>query len=185
MKRILGLLIVTVLVTSCVSKKKYVQLEQNLIDTKGELQQTTLEKEELETKMAAIEKRVEIYNANINSLQTENATLQASNDQKMDFLDDNSTVMSANMRANLDATLAQLTAEELKGAKTLKDSMNLAIAHNLKQVLARKVWPLKSIAQNYGTLARLSLLLRLEKQDQDNNSAYFQNSYTYYHIETA
>ena len=133
MKRILGLLIVTVLVTSCVSKKKYVQLEQDLIDTKGELQQTTLEKEDLETKMAAIEKRVEIYNANINSLQTENSTLQASNDQKMDFLDDNSTVMSANMRANLEATLAQLPAEELEGANTLKDSMNIAIAHNLKK----------------------------------------------------
>jgi len=136
MKRILGLLIVTVLVTSCVSKKKYVQLEQNLIDTKGELQQTTLEKEELETKMAAIEKRVEIYNANINSLQSENATLQASNDQKMEFLDDNSAVMSANMKANLDATLAQLPAEELEGAKTLKDSMNIAIAHNLKKSIS-------------------------------------------------
>ena len=136
MKRILGLLIVTVLVTSCVSKKKYVQLEQDLIDTKGELQQTTLEKEELETKMAAIEKRVQIYNANINSLQTENATLQASNDQKMDFLDDNSAVMSANMRANLEATLAQLPAEELEGAKTLKDSMNIAIAHNLKKSIS-------------------------------------------------
>ena len=133
MKRILGLLIVTALVTSCVSKKKYVQLEQDLIDTKGELQQTTLEKEELETKMAAIEKRVEIYNANINSLQSENATLQASNDQKMDFLDDNSTVMSANMKANLEATLAQIPAEELEGAETLKDSMNIAIAHNLKK----------------------------------------------------
>jgi chemotaxis protein MotB len=136
MKRILGLLIVTALVTSCVSKKKYVQLEQDLIDTKGELQQTTLEKEELETKMAAIEKRVEIYNANINSLQTENATLQASNDQKMDFLDDNSTVMSANMRANLEATLAQLPAGELEGAQTLKDSMNIAIAHNLKKSIS-------------------------------------------------
>jgi chemotaxis protein MotB len=136
MKKILGLLIVAALVTSCVSKKKYVQLEQDLIDTKGELQQTTLEKEELETKMAAIEKRVEIYNANINSLQSENATLQASNDQKMDFLDDNSTVMSANMKANLDATLAQLPAEELAGAKTLKDSMNIAIAHNLKKSIS-------------------------------------------------
>ena len=136
MKRILGLLIVTALVTSCVSKKKYVQLEQDLIDTKGELQQTTLEKEELETKMAAIEKRVEIYNANINSLQSENATLQASNDQKMDFLADNSTVMSANMKANLEATLAQLPAEELEGAETLKDSMNIAIAHNLKKSIS-------------------------------------------------
>ncbi len=136
MKRILGLLIVTALVTSCVSKKKYVALEQDLIDTKGELQQTTLEKEELETKMAAIEKRVEIYNANINSLQSDNATLQASNDQKMDFLADNSTVMSANMKANLEATLAKLPPEELEGAETLKDSMNIAIAHNLKKSIS-------------------------------------------------
>ena len=66
MKKILALLIVTALVSSCVSKKKYVQLEQDLIDTKGELQQTTIEKEALEEKFAAIEKRVEIYNQNIN-----------------------------------------------------------------------------------------------------------------------
>ena len=53
------------LITSCVSKKKYVQLEQELIDTKGELQQTTIEKEALETRFAKIEKRVEIYNEKI------------------------------------------------------------------------------------------------------------------------
>lgn len=136
MKRILALLIVTALVTSCVSKKKYVQLEQDLIDTKGELQQTTIEKEALEEKFAKIEKRVEIYNQNISSLQAENASLEQSNNQKMDFLADNSTVMSENMKANLQATLAKLPAEELEGAKTLKDSMNVAIAHNLKKSIS-------------------------------------------------
>lgn len=136
MKKILALLIVTALVSSCVSKKKYVQLEQDLIDTKGELQQTTIEKEALEEKFAAIEKRVEIYNQNINSLQSENANLQQSNNQKMDFLADNSTVMSENMKANLEATLAKLPPEELEGAKTLKDSMNVAIAHNLKKSIS-------------------------------------------------
>ena len=136
MKRILALLIVTALVTSCVSKKKYVQLEQDLIDTKGELQQTTIEKEALETKFAAIEKRVEIYNQNINTLQSENASLEQSNNQKMDFLADNSTVISENMKVNLDATLAKLPPEELEGAKTLKDSMNIAIAHNLRKSIS-------------------------------------------------
>ncbi len=136
MKRILALLIMTVLVTSCVSKKKYVQLEQDLIDTKGNLQQTTIEKEALEAKFAAIEKRVEIYNQNINSLQAENASLEQSNNQKMDFVADNSTVISENMKANLAATLAELSPEELEGAKTLKDSMNIALAHNLKKSIS-------------------------------------------------
>lgn len=136
MKKILALLIMTALITSCVSKKKYVQLEQDLIDTKGSLQQTTIEKEALEAKFAAIEKRVEIYNQNINSLQAENASLEQSNNQKMDFLADNSTVISENMKANMVATLAELSPEELAGAKTLKDSMNIAISHNLKKSIS-------------------------------------------------
>lgn len=136
MKKILALLIMTALITSCVSKKKYVQLEQDLIDTKGSLQQTTIEKEALEAKFAAIEKRVEIYNQNINSLQAENASLEQSNNQKMDFLADNSTVISENMKANMAATLAELSPEELAGAKTLKDSMNIAISHNLKKSIS-------------------------------------------------
>ena len=121
------------LITSCVSKKKYVQLEQELIDTKGELQQTTIEKEALETRFAKIEKRVEIYNEKINSLTADNASLEQSNNQKMELLADNSAVMSENMKANLEATLAKLPPEELEGAKTLKDSMNVAIAYNLKK----------------------------------------------------
>jgi len=133
MKKILALLVVATLVTSCVSKKKYVLLEEDLTNTKGELQKTTVEKEALEVKFAKIEKRVEVYNTQINSLQADNSNLQESNNQKMEFLADGSVVMSENMKQNLEVALAKLPAEELAGAKTLKDSMNVAIAYNLRK----------------------------------------------------
>ena len=136
MKKILALLVVATLVTSCVSKKKYVLLEEDLTEMRGELQKTTVEKEALEAKFAKIEKRVEVYNDQINSLQTDNSNLQDSNNQKMEFLADNSVVMSENMKQNLAVTLAKLPAEELAGAKTLKDSMNVAIAYNLRKSIS-------------------------------------------------
>lgn len=135
-KKIIALVVVTTLVTSCVSKKKYVQLEEDLYETKGELQKTTVEKEALEAKFAKIEKRVEVYNTQINSLQSDNAELAESNNQKMDFTADGDVVISNNMKENLNATLADVSAEELAGAKTLKDSMNVAVAHNLKQSIS-------------------------------------------------
>ena len=133
MKKILTLLVMTTLIVSCVSKKKYVELEGDLTETRGELQKTTVEKEALETKMAKIEKRVEVYNAQVNSLQSDNANLTDSNNQKMDLLADNSALMSENMKVKLQETLAKLPPESLEGAKTLKDSMNIAIAYNLEQ----------------------------------------------------
>jgi len=133
MKKILTLLVMTTLIVSCVSKKKYVELEGDLTETRGELQKTTVEKEALETKMAKIEKRVEIYNAQVNSLQSDNANLTDSNNQKMDLLADNSALMSENMKVKLQETLAKLPPESLEGAKTLKDSMNIAIAYNLEK----------------------------------------------------
>jgi chemotaxis protein MotB len=125
-KKIIAVAILTVLLSSCVSKKDYTALEQDLIDTKGELQKTTIEKEELEAKFAQIEARVVEYNSKINSL-------QQSNDEQMVFVDDNLTVMSKDTRENMNVTLSKISAEELEGAKTLKDSMNLAISYNLKK----------------------------------------------------
>ena len=90
------------------------------------MQKTTLEKEELEVKFAKIEKRVVEYNSKINSLQEKN-------DSQLVLVEDNLTVMSKNTRDNLNATLANIPAEELAGAKTLKDSMDIAISYNLKK----------------------------------------------------
>ena len=64
------------------------------------------------------------------------AELAESNNQKMDFTADGDVVISNNMKENLNATLADVSAEELAGAKTLKDSMNVAVAHNLKQSIS-------------------------------------------------
>ena len=60
------------LLTSCVSKKKYVELEGQLNDTRSTLQKTQVEKEEIEEKYARIEERVADYNSKINSLRTGN-----------------------------------------------------------------------------------------------------------------
>jgi len=130
-KKILTVVVIASLLGSCVSKKKYVALESVLADTKGNLQKTTLEKEELETKFAKITKRVEEYNTKITSLQQETGTLKAENDSKLEFKD--GTVISNNARVKLNAALANVSAEKLAGAKTLKDSMNLALAYKLQK----------------------------------------------------
>lgn len=128
MKKSFVLIVLGALVmTSCVSKKKYVALEQQLQDTQSNLQRTTVEKQELESKFAKIEARVADYNSKINSL-TE------SNNEKMVMVDD-LAVISNNTKEKMRATLANVDAEKLQGARTLKDSMNLAVSHNLKSSL--------------------------------------------------
>ena len=112
------------MLTSCVSKKKYVALEGELNDTRSTLQKTRVEKEEIEDKYAAIEKRVAEYNSKINSLRTENEGMMEMNDL---------TVMSKNTKDKMRNTIAKIDPEKVKGAKTLEDSINLAVSYNLKQ----------------------------------------------------
>ncbi|MDY0781665.1 OmpA family protein [Tenacibaculum sp. IB213877] len=118
--------------TSCVSKKKYLALEEQYNDTRGNLQKTTLEKEELEAKFAKIQKRVDNYNEKINSLKSFNSTLQEQNNVKLDMVG-NSAVISNSLKERMRETLAKVDPAELTNAKTLKDSMNVAIAYNLKK----------------------------------------------------
>lgn len=117
-----------VLLSSCVSKKKYVALEDNLAQTQSRLTKTQVEKEELETKMAKIETRVEEYNSKINSL-------KEINDSQYTTVDD-IAVMSNNTKANMRKTLENVDPAKLAEAKTLQDSMNLAVSYKLKQSIA-------------------------------------------------
>jgi len=135
-KKILIVAILIATLSSCVSKKKFVELETDYMNTKGELQKTTVEKENLEARFAKIEKRVEVYNSQINSLQEDKNSLQKSSDEKMAFVGDDLTVLPKDIRENLDNTLSKLSPEELAGAKTLKDSMNIAISYKLKKSIA-------------------------------------------------
>jgi chemotaxis protein MotB len=133
MKKTVILLSSLVLVmSSCVSKKKYAELEQQYQDTKGNLQKTTLEKQQLEAKFAKIEKRVENYNEKINSLKSYNSSLKEENNVKLDMIG-NTAVISNSMKEKMRATLKNVDPAELANAKTLKDSMNIAIAYNLKK----------------------------------------------------
>ncbi len=134
---ILVLLLSSLFLTSCVSKKKYVALEGQLTDTRGNLKKTTLEKEALEAKFAKIEKRVDEYNGKINSLRDTNQSLTGAldkvNNEKLVLVDNNTVVLSREMRAKMNATLSKMSSEELTGASNLKDSINLAVAYKLRK----------------------------------------------------
>lgn len=131
-KTVILLSSLALVMSSCVSKKKYAELEQQYQDTKGNLQKTTLEKQELEAKFAKIEKRVENYNEKINSLKNYNSSLKEENNVKLDMIG-NTAVISNSMKEKMRATLKNVDPSELANAKTLKDSMDVAIAYNLKK----------------------------------------------------
>lgn len=121
-------------VTSCVSKKKFTQLQSEYDTTKVTLTKTKVEKEEIEAKYAAIEQRVEDYNTKINSLKDTNDGLQAASDSKFEITK-NGTVMSENTKKQLRLALANVDQNELAQAQTLEDSMNLAVSYKLKRNL--------------------------------------------------
>jgi len=114
------------LVTSCVSKKKYVALEDQYNETRSTLQKTQLEKEEIEGKYARIEERVADYNAKIQSLSD-------SNNERLQNI--NGVAVSENDKQKMRQALKNVDPNELAQAKTLQDSMNLVISYNLKKNL--------------------------------------------------
>lgn len=132
MKKLILPLAVALTLTSCVSKKKYTALEQQYNDTRANLQKTTLEKEKLEASFAKIEKRVENYNTKINSLREVNSGLKQENAVKLDMVG-NTAVISQSLKEKMRETLANVDPVELAHAKTLKDSMNVAVRYNLRK----------------------------------------------------
>jgi chemotaxis protein MotB len=130
-KLIIPFVVFSLLAISCVSKKKFVALESEYKDTKGNLQKTTLEKEELESKFAKIETRVASYYEKINSLKVDNDKLLDENDVKLDMVG-KTAVISNKTRKSMRETLSKVDPAILANAKSLKDSLNLAISYNLK-----------------------------------------------------
>ncbi|MCF1191754.1 OmpA family protein [Mangrovimonas sp. AS39] len=125
MKKISILLLTGVFMFSCVSKKKYVALQEENGQIKSELAKTRVEKEDLEAKFDEIQARIDTYNSKISSLTEEN-------DSKIVTVGDD-LVISNDVREKMNETLKNVDAEALAGAKTLKDSMNLAVSYNLKK----------------------------------------------------
>lgn len=134
MKKISILLVTVLLLSSCVSKKKYLALEQENGEIKSELTKTRVEKEDLENKFAVIEARVSDYNSKIQSLNQDVEGLTIENKAKFEVSKDG-TVASGASKEKMRATLQNVSPEKLAGAKTLKDSMNLAVQHNLSKAM--------------------------------------------------
>lgn len=122
------------MITSCVSKKKYVELQSQYDNTKVTLTKTQVEKEELASKYGAIQARVTEYNTKINSLKDINNELTISNNKKLDRTR-NGAIISNEAKQHMAATLKEVDQNELAKARTLEDSMNLVISHNLKRNL--------------------------------------------------
>lgn len=128
MKKVLILTIIMGgLLTSCVSKKKYTALEEQLSNTQSTLQKTAVEKEELERRFAVIEQRVADYNQRINSL-------RETSEQKYELND--VAMMNKRTLDNMRKTLSQVDPEILRNAQSIEDSINIAVSHNLMKSIS-------------------------------------------------
>jgi chemotaxis protein MotB len=125
MKKMSILVLTSLVVMSCVSKKKYIALEQENGEIRSELQKEQVENEVLEAKFAEIQARIDVYNSKINSLTEENDAQIVTVGEDL--------VISNDVRKSMNATLKNVDQEALSQAKTLKDSMNLAVGYNLRK----------------------------------------------------
>ena len=109
-------------------------LKQENGEIKSELTKTKVAKEDLENKFSKIQQRVDLCNTKINSLNEDVVGLKIENDIKLDVNADG-TVISNESKRKMIATLKSVDSTKLAKVKTFKDSMNVAIQHNLSKVL--------------------------------------------------
>jgi len=133
MKKVLILIVsVSFLATSCVSKKKYsdIQSEQAELLEKLESSQKDLSISKIDLGKAGNE---------IASLEDKIKFLEKGNDSYLENVD-NLIAVSRSATENMKETLSQLEKKDdyikyIQAANTKKDSINLAVAFNLKQIL--------------------------------------------------
>lgn len=130
----LSVLSLAILTASCVSKKKYVELEGKYNNTVSTLSETKLENERLESRITDIDAKVDNYYNRIQSLNESNTSLQQLSNSRYQKV--GNVMVSEDDKMKMKAALAKVDQTKLKNAKTLQDSMNLIISHNLKSGLS-------------------------------------------------
>lgn len=133
MKKFLVVAIVSsVVLSSCVSKKQYTELEgkfgkskQELVDIKADLMKCEIEKVTNTTLVSTLEQQV--------------VDLKKDKEKTLEFVGD-LTVLSKSASDNIKETLAQMSKKDefihhIQNAMNAKDSLNLAIGFKLKSVL--------------------------------------------------
>ncbi len=131
MKRIVVSLGVVITLTSCVSKKKFIALQDDFNQTQSSLSKTLLEKEALESKYQRIEARVEDFNTKVNSLKSANASLTKESQNKLSMLKGSKAPISVVNLEQINQQIAAMDPNEVAQAKTLNDSINLVLNKNL------------------------------------------------------
>lgn len=125
MKKI-GLVVFSALIiTSCVSKKKFDQTENLLMVAESRLSKAQNEKSECAEENEELQATVESYYQKIYELQKEN--------ENRIGLNPDGTLVTAESMENMRRVLQNVDPEKLAQAQTLNDSINLAIAYNIKQ----------------------------------------------------
>lgn len=134
MKKIFTIVICsTLLLSSCVSQKKFAELQtefdstkQQLTDANGKVLACQVEKDKLANQMSALE--------------SQNKFLTESRSADMRQIE-NLTMLSQSASSNIRDVISQLSEKDkyingIRGAMSRKDSVNLALAVNLKSALA-------------------------------------------------
>ncbi len=133
MKKLLLLAVAGILLSSCVSQKKFADLQsdydaakQELTDAKAKVLECQVEKDKYANQLATLESQ--------NKFLTEN---NANNIRQIENL----TTLSQAASGNVKDIIAQLSEKDkyingIRGAMSRKDSINLALAVNFKSVLA-------------------------------------------------
>lgn len=128
-KRFVLFILTSVMLSSCVSQKKYTELEgnfnkksQELVDVKADLMKCRIENE-----------------GKITALEQEVTYLKKDKEKTLEYVD-NLTVLSKSASDNIKETLAQMGKKDeyikyIQKAVTRKDSINLALGFKLKKVL--------------------------------------------------
>ena len=122
----------SVILSSCVSKKQYTELEgkfgkskQEVVDIKADLMKCEIEKDKNTTLVSTLEQQV--------------VDLKKDKEKTLEFVGD-LTVLSRSASENIKETLAQMAKKDefihhIQNAMNAKDSLNLAIGFKLKSVL--------------------------------------------------
>ena len=113
--------------TACVSKKKLIEAKDDLQQTKDALASAKDQNQVLEKDLDQMKNSIASYNKKIEQLQSENS-------KKLEVLEDGA-VMNENSKKAMRQTLQDVSPEKLANAKSLNDSVNLAISYNIRQAL--------------------------------------------------
>ncbi|ADQ16850.1 OmpA family protein [Leadbetterella byssophila] len=145
-KKLIYTLLVGLAFTSCVSKKKFASLQSELASTKADLERRGELVNDFKNKLVACEQerdRVATTNSakdnQISDLKSQIEDLRRVRDTQMERVGD-LTVLNRSANENINKTLAQLEKKDkyislLQAAKSKADSLNLALAVNLKSAL--------------------------------------------------